>query len=69
MMVTVDMKNTSGRKCAFCKHWFDPACNAIEPVKPNLGLWRYDNAAIKRCGIDGMNHKSFGFCRKFECKV
>jgi len=69
LWVTADMKNSSGRRCAFCKHWFDPSGSAIMPVKPNLGLWRYDNAAIRRCAKDGMEHKGFGTCRKFESKV
>ena len=69
MMVTADLTKTGGWKCAFCKHWFDPTCSAIEPVRPSIGLWHYDNNVIKRCGMDGMPHKSFGSCRNFENKV
>ena len=35
------MANTAGsRKCAFCKHWHDPAMTAIRPL---LGkTWEFD---------------------------
>ena len=69
MMVTADLTKQGGRRCAFCKHWFDPTCSAIEPVKPRIGLWHYDNTAVRRCAMDGMEHKGFGSCRKFECKL
>ena len=69
MMVTVDLTKTGGRRCAFCKNCFDPTCSAIEEVRPNIGFWHYDNTAIKGCGMYGMEHKGFGSCKKFECKV
>lgn len=27
------------KKCAFCKHWYDPTNSAIAPKAPNVGLW------------------------------
>ena len=27
------------KKCAFCKHWYDPANAAIAPKAPSIGLW------------------------------
>lgn len=69
MMVTANLKSFSGRRCAFCKHWFDPSGSAIMPIKPNLGLWKYDNTAVRRCAINGMEHKGFGTCKNFECKI
>ena len=67
--INIKMLKRGTKICAFCKHWFDPTCSAIEPVRPSIGLWHYDNTAVKRCGMDGMLHKSFGSCRNFENKV
>lgn len=27
------------KKCAFCKHWYDPTNSAIAPKSPSIGLW------------------------------
>lgn len=27
------------KKCAFCKHWYDPTNSAIEPKSPIIGVW------------------------------
>lgn len=69
MFVSVSTKNTSIKKCAFCKNWYDPTNSAIRPKFTNVGLWEYDKSQKAKCLIDNMEHPSFSFCRKFECKV
>lgn len=27
------------KKCAFCKHWYDPTNSAISPKAPVIGVW------------------------------
>jgi len=27
------------KKCALCKHWYDPTNSAIAPKSPKIGLW------------------------------
>lgn len=27
------------KKCAFCRHWYDPTNSAIAPKSPVIGMW------------------------------
>ena len=27
------------KRCAFCKHWYDPTSSAIVPKQPRINLW------------------------------
>ncbi|MCD8090151.1 MAG: hypothetical protein LUD81_05925 [Clostridiales bacterium] len=55
--------------CAFCKHWFDPACSAIKPVSPVSGLWEVDGTMKKAClKRNGIERKADFSCSNFEKK-
>lgn len=69
MKVTVSTKNTSIKKCAFCKYWYDPTNSCIEPSFPSVGLWKYDNEMKAKCLKSNMTISSFSNCRHFECKI
>ena len=42
---TAAVGNPSIKKCAFCKYWYDPACEMITPS--TAGRWKY-KMGVKR---------------------
>ena len=65
-----NVKNPSIRKCAFCKHWYDPTNSAIAPKNSISGIWTYEKKTKRKCMI--MNYDKPGGalgCPKFECKL
>lgn len=70
MMLMVNIKNR--KCCAFCKYWYDPANNHIQPVKPKSNLWKCDLDAKSICSAyDSRFRETKGglYCRKYECKL
>ena len=57
------------KKCAICKHWYDPTNEAIRPKSPKVNLWEYDNKARKMCLKRNVETPGFSVCGKFECKL
>lgn len=57
------------KMCAFCKHWYDPTNSAITPKAPQIGLWQYDEKAVHKCLVRGINMPARQMCKNFECKV
>lgn len=57
------------KKCAFCKHWYDPLNHAIEPVNPVQGLWRFDHHEKNICTLSNAIKPGFASCNKFESKL
>ena len=58
------------RKCAFCKHWYDPTNSAIKPKSPRLGIWEIDANQKRMClkkNLQTLAHN--GTCRDYECKL
>lgn len=41
------------KKCAFCKHWYDPSNNAIKPRNPRFNQWEFDDQS-RKCVIKNM---------------
>ncbi len=37
------------KKCAFCKHWYDPSNSAIKPRNPHFNQWEFDDQSRKMC--------------------
>ena len=68
-MYEINIKSKMMKKCAFCKHWYDPTNSAINPKMPNMGIWEYDGNARKKCLIRNVEQKGGEFCKKFEIKV
>ena len=56
------------RRCAFCKHWYDPTNSVIAPTKLK-GMWEYDDNVKNKCLLNRMDRKSNAICGKFESKV
>ena len=56
------------RKCAFCRHWYDPTNSAITPVKAKM--WEYDQSKTSVCRKrNNLKKKACATCNKFECKL
>jgi len=66
---TVNIKHV--KKCAFCKNWYDPACSAIEPAAPGIGLWKIKDINQKSmCMKKNIQMPSNAFCSDgFVCKL
>lgn len=63
----VILETPSMRRCAFCKYWYDPTCEAIRPAR---GQWEYKMGVKKPCRLKhNVETKSSLFCPKFECKL
>ena len=59
--------NTSSKKCAFCKNWYDPTNSAIKPRGPIM--WEYDMEIKCLCRVKKLPMKGFQSCSKFESKI
>lgn len=59
----------SGKVCAFCKHWYDPANSAIRPRNVRAGIWEYDDTVKRDCMQCKFKRGTWQRCNKFESKV
>ena len=57
------------KKCAFCKHWYDPTNSAISPRSPQINLWEYNDKVKMKCLQKNFNMKAGEVCTKYECKL
>lgn len=57
------------RMCAFCEYWYDPGNECIEPKSPNIGLWKYEIKAERKCIQKGLRTQARASCSKYQCKV
>jgi len=70
MMATTNVRSQAGRKkCAFCRHWYDPTNSHIRPKAPASGFWEYDNNAREMCLLTNLQRPSYTNCGKFEFKL
>ena len=65
----VNAKAESIKKCAFCRHWYDPTNSAIRPRSAAVGLWEFDPAVTKPCAVRPGERKAFYCCPDFACKL
>ena len=61
---TINLRNA--RLCAFCKYWWDPACNYILPR--NEQIWMFEPAAKCRCMKKNMDTQAQSSCGMFRYK-
>lgn len=66
-MSNVNIK--TAKKCAICKHWYDPTNNAIEPKIPNANIWSIDEKQKRKCLKKNLDMSAGAFCSKYECKL
>lgn len=69
MELLLNIKHT--KKCAFCKHWYDPTNSAIVPKSPNIGLWAIRDTNQKcLCRQKNIQMPANGFCSQhYSCKL
>ena len=68
-MQIANSRNSSIRKCAFCRNWYDPTNSAIRPKAPAAGFWEFDEHASNMCILKNIDKPGFASCPKFECKI
>ena len=66
-MIQANIKNC--RRCAFCKHWYDPTNSAISPKYPQQGVWEYDQKATRKCLKNNLNKSASSLCGGYELKL
>ena len=69
MMMTMTLRGNSNKKCAFCKHWYDPTNQYIKPKTPSLGMWQYESSAKCMCLLKNIQMPASHQCPKFENKI
>ena len=67
--VVINIKHM--KKCAFCKHWYDPTNSAIAPKAPQIGLWEIRDIDQKcLCMKKNIHMVANGFCgADYSCKL
>ena len=67
MRTNINIK--SGKKCAFCKYWYDPTNQYISPKAPNINVWEYEKNVKCKCLKKNLEMYSTNACSYYECKV
>lgn len=57
------------KRCAFCKYWYDPTNQHINPKSPKINLWEYENNARCKCLKRNNERRANELCPSYECKV
>ena len=66
-MMVFNIKTT--QKCAFCKYWYDPTYNAVEPKTPQNNMWSIKTDVKKMCTKKGYEMASGSTCGQFRCRL
>lgn len=67
MMVQTNVK--TNKYCAFCKYWYDPTNQHIQPVSPAHNMWKYETTAKCMC-LKKNYPMGAGFnCANYQCKI
>lgn len=71
MMSSYVFNINSVKKCAFCKHWYDPTNSAIAPRAPRIGMWEIKDPNQKcTCLKKNLPMPATAFCNTdYEQKV
>ena len=67
-MYRINVRGNAGRKCAFCKYWYDPTNAYINPRNPRMNLWELDSNATCICIQKNIKLPASSVCSKYECK-
>ena len=61
---------TGMKKCAFCKHYFDPTFEVIAPKRGIKDVWEYERGVKKPCLLrNNREMQSQMTCPKFEVRI
>ena len=69
MIMTMTLRGNTNKKCAFCRHWYDPANQYIQPKTPSMGIWQYESTAKCTCLLKNVTYPASHQCSKFENKI
>lgn len=56
-------------RCAFCRHWGDIENAHIRAVTADKALWKYNEVAVCKCGLNGNDTRADYGCDGFDGKV
>ena len=56
-------------RCAFCQHWYDPTNSTIRPIRPQNGVWEYDDRAMNYCQKMRLDRPANRCCKDFAGKI
>lgn len=68
-MISIKLNGNVMKRCAFCKYWYDPANQHIQPQDPRHSLWKYDLNAKCKCMKRNVDMGAGQRCDKFENKI
>lgn len=66
-MTTVNITVT--KSCAFCKYWYDPSNEMIEPKDPKHNLWAHQDNCKRKCLKRNLEVSTLGYCENYCCKL
>lgn len=69
MFTAIKLNANKVKRCAFCKYWYDPTNQHIQPQDPKNGYWKFDPHAHCMCTKKSINMAGGLYCDKFESKV
>ncbi len=57
------------KKCAFCKFWWDPTYEVIEPKAPITNMWNINSGGKKMCLKKNYEMSADSSCGQYQCKL
>lgn len=67
MMHPTSIKTT--KLCAFCKYWYDPTNQYIQPSNPSCYMWKYETSAKCMCMKKNIQMEAGFNCSQYVCKL
>lgn len=67
MMHPVNIK--TNKLCAFCKYWYDPTNQYIQPANLPCNIWKYETNAKCLCTKKNYPMGAGSNCSQYECKL
>ena len=69
MMCAYYLNGNKNKRCAFCKYWYDPTNQYIQPQNPKNGIWKFEQTAKCVCLKTNLKMGAGMQCSKFENKI
>ena len=69
MLCSIKLDGNKIKRCAFCKHWYDPANQYIKPQDPRHGFWKFEDGVKCKCLQKNIDMCSGHHCEKFDSKT
>lgn len=69
MMTAFKLNGNKNQRCAFCKYWYDPTNQYIQPQDAKNNLWKFETTAKCKCLKYNLLKGSGMRCNKFENKI